>query len=210
MWIWLTTLIAILAMVLVGLALNFTNTNLSRRSTVPREIDKDAVSYRRSYIWILLLLVVFLIGLSLYHWPQLQYQIWTMPIIILSFVWMVLTIIVAHCNKTYRESPRNLHTTLVLPVYNEAPETLVAVLDSITRQTHRPNVVFMVDDGSTNFAACRAVFEKWRRQAKRRGIVCHYRHTASNNAKREAQAIAFRKYIDKTDIFITIDSAKSH
>ena len=167
----------------------------------------EHVSRRRSYTIAAVLLVLATTAFAYYHWPQLAYSIWMVPVIIVSFVWMVFLLLSAHTNQVYIEDPpTRLRTTVVIPVFNEDPATLALVLESISAQTQTPDVVFVVEDGSHEDFECRAVFEEWaERSAAPAGILARY-HYQANAGKREAQAVAFRAFMDRTDIFVTIDS----
>lgn len=96
-----------------------------------------------------------------------------------------------------------LHVTVPVPVYNEDPELLRRCLWSLLAQDRRPDLIFVVDDGSTkvNYDALWSEFA-W--AASRAGVRFRWTRTP-NRGKRHAQGVAFAATPD-TDIYVTIDS----
>ncbi len=88
--------------------------------------------------------------------------------------------------------------SVVVPVYNENPETLRCCLDSLTGQTYPRLDVIVVDDGSPNQEELLALYDEYAKDSFR--IVLR----AYNAGKREAQCVAF----DLTDaeVVVTVDS----
>jgi hyaluronan synthase len=94
-----------------------------------------------------------------------------------------------------------LRVVVNIPNYNEDPATLDRALYAVFSQTRPPDVVEVVDDGSTeDYAAVRDFWENhhppgtafsWVRQA--------------NGGKKHAQANTFGRYPD-ADVFVTLDS----
>mgnify|MGYP000532317179 CR=1 FL=1 len=103
---------------------------------------------------------------------------------------LAVRIILVFLNRPPTRRARPLESySVVVPVYNEKPETLARCLNSILAQLHRPLVVTVVDDGSavpvdTTLAA---------RAFERLGI--HFEHVRhpTNLGKREAIAVGLRR-----------------
>jgi hyaluronan synthase len=102
-----------------------------------------------------------------------------------------------------REVLDRLHVTVPVPVYNEDPELLRRCLWSLLAQDRRPNLIFVVDDGSTkvNYDMLQGEFA---RAAASVGVQFRWLRTP-NQGKRHAQGVAFAR-TPMTDIYVTIDS----
>ena len=94
------------------------------------------------------------------------------------------------------------YVALNVPCYNEDPGALRACLESMLNQTRPPNLVHVVDDGSTvDYSETSAWFEL---NAPRHGVEAHW--TRQDNAgKRSAQGATVR-LAAKADFFVTVDS----
>jgi hyaluronan synthase len=99
--------------------------------------------------------------------------------------------------------PGDLVVAVAVPVFNEDPALLTACLDSLLDQTRLPDVVHVVDDGSTTgtYDEVRAGFL---RAAGAHGVRARWTRTA-NSGKRHAQAVAFRA-APEADVYVTVDS----
>jgi hyaluronan synthase len=97
-----------------------------------------------------------------------------------------------------------LNVGVSVPLFNESPEIVDRVMYALYRQTRLPQIIYVVDDGSTRHLseygeirdfwqprfAARNVFFLWERQ--------------ENKGKRHAQAVAFAN--SEIDVFLTLDS----
>jgi cellulose synthase/poly-beta-1,6-N-acetylglucosamine synthase-like glycosyltransferase len=133
----------------------------------------------------------------------------------LTIVWVVLFLVFILQTLMYHlERPRKLtdrlsrqlgalRVDILVPVYNEDPGYLRAMLEGFLRQTRLPNFVHVVDDGSknTDYAEVRAW---WELSARATGIETSWQRVP-NGGKRHAQAHAIRISPD-ADIYITCDS----
>lgn len=102
-----------------------------------------------------------------------------------------------------RTQLNQLHVVANVPVYNEDPDALRACLEALFEQTRRPQVISVVNDGSTkaNYVEVR----KWAaRMAKLMGVELQW-FEQDNAGKRHAQARTFRANPD-ADVFLTLDS----
>lgn len=126
----------------------------------------------------------------------------------LSFVYLAFTLWMAHTHEDFvATAPESiaylagLRVSVVVPMYNEDPETFRRALESVAAQTRPVQRLHVVDDGSKT-RACAEEMERFIAAHPEIDAVYTY---VSNNGKREAQAVAFRT--DPTaDIFVTIDS----
>jgi hyaluronan synthase len=148
-----------------------------------------------------------LAGLAWYHYQQLTIPLWRIPVIAVSFVWLVVTLLLAHLYRPKRGPVPNLNVSLVIPSKNEDPTMLRAMLASIDRQTVLPNAVYLIENGDTNGEA-RLIFNEWAQQTAVRRPKFMYN---PNPGKRLAQAMAFAYERDnvpineKAHVFMTID-----
>jgi hyaluronan synthase len=96
-------------------------------------------------------------------------------------------------------APVGLAASVVVPFFNEDPETFRRCLASLTVQSTPPARVFVIDDGSKT----RECFEVAREFAAHFPFFAVHRFD-ENRGKREAQAWAFEHIA--TDIVVTVDS----
>lgn len=101
------------------------------------------------------------------------------------------------------EVPHGLEVVAVVPFYNEDPDLLRRCLASIAAQQRRPQVVYVVDDGSDDPATAKVVDTFARDHAARFEIRSVVQPT--NLGKREALAVAFRG-APRADVYVTVDS----
>ncbi|MFP5068500.1 glycosyltransferase [Pseudonocardia nantongensis] len=98
-----------------------------------------------------------------------------------------------------------LHVTVPVPVYNEDPELLRRCLWSLLEQERRPNLVYVVDDGSDLAKVDYGqIYREFGRAARLAGVEARWVRTA-NQGKRHAQGVVFADTSD-TDIYVTVDS----
>lgn len=202
---WWTAAAAVSALIIIGLTIAINRDRRARPRFTRRE-RPSGVSRRHSYVIIAILMVMTAAAFGYYHLPHVAYEVWMVPLILTSFSWMLFLLVSAHLNTVYRDPvPSGIRSSIVIPVYNEDTTTFARVLESISNQSHRPDHIYVVEDGSREDLACRAAFEEWAASQQSDGIVARY-HYQQNAGKREAQAVAFRSLMDDTDVFITIDS----
>jgi hyaluronan synthase len=96
-------------------------------------------------------------------------------------------------------APDGLAASVVVPFFNEDPETFRRCLASLTVQSTPPGRVFVIDDGSKT----RECFEIAREFAAHFPSFAVHRFN-ENRGKREAQAWAFEHIT--TDVVVTVDS----
>jgi hyaluronan synthase len=96
-----------------------------------------------------------------------------------------------------------LNLVVAIPCYNEDPSLLEYCINSLLRQTRRPDHIYVVDDGSdkADYTAVRNQFEH---RAWRAGVRATWTRTP-NAGKRHAHAVAVRGTPD-ADVYVTIDS----
>lgn len=128
----------------------------------------------------------------------------------IGFVWVVAQTVLYYAERPIgawqwheREVLSKLHVTVPVPVYNEDPELLRRCLSSLLTQDRLPDLIFVVDDGSTA-ADYSAVQSEFARTAAGLGVRIRWTRVP-NGGKRHAQGVAF---VDTpgTDIYITVDS----
>jgi hyaluronan synthase len=104
----------------------------------------------------------------------------------------------------YRRTSPAVSVAAVVTVYNEGPETLYRCLASIYDSTRRPDVLTVVDDGSTDQRAV-DVADLWAPRFADAGMDYKVIQHAGNWGKREALATGF----DETptiDVYVCVDS----
>jgi hyaluronan synthase len=163
-------------------------------------------SIRRWYPFVGLPIGLYLAFLGFYHYNQLTIPLWRVPVIIVSFIWMAIILVLAHLNRPKKGGAPNYRVATVIPSKNEDPLMLRAMLESLDKQTMLPTAVYLVENGATNGDAQR-VFEEWQNQTR---IPRTYFHHNLDEGKRDAQAVAFdyeqRVRTDlRANIFLTMD-----
>lgn len=126
----------------------------------------------------------------------------------LSFTYLALNLWMAHSHEDVVTTDpagvaylAGLRVIIVMPVYNEDPETFRQALESIAAQSRPVQCLHVVDDGSRTDACAR---EMERFVEAHPELECRYTYVR-NNGKREAQAVAFRSD-PAADVFVTMDS----
>ncbi len=106
---------------------------------------------------------------------------------------------------TNRQSQQlaQLFVAVNVPVYNEDPDAVVACLKSLMTQTRPPQLIYVVDDGSTKADYSGIAAEAFL-EAKELGIQFRWERQ-KNGGKRSAQARTFSS-CPEADIFMTVDS----
>lgn len=89
---------------------------------------------------------------------------------------------------------------VVLAHYNEDPLLLAKCLESISMQTRQPDIVWVIDDGSSDRTSHDAALE-W---AASQSFETEVHRVEDNVGKRHAQRLAFSA--ETADIFVTVDS----
>ena len=97
-------------------------------------------------------------------------------------------------------APPGWRVCVVVPIYNEDPDTLARNLASIDAQTYAPTHVWVIDDGSTDPSA-RITAEWWAAQRPEATVIYQ-----ENAGKREAMGQAFRALAPEIDVFVCVDS----
>lgn len=159
--------------------------------------------------WIVFIFVsILLIGISYYQFIFFDnnQKMWVYPVIAFSFIWNNFLLISSLQYKPFSINKKiptiDLKTAIVVPVYNEDQLMFKKMLDSLANQTVKPDVVYIVEDGSKKENQVDSIVESWKSSVPFKVV---YRYI-KNSGKRVAQSYAFKEYQDQVDIFITIDS----
>lgn len=122
------------------------------------------------------------------------------------FVWHLAGAYLERPARTGRHRRSYLHSRVVaiVPVYNEDPAALRACLASMIDQTRKPNMIYVVDDGSTHTQGYGEIRQWFLHAAIEAGIMPAW-HRQKNQGKRHAQAAAILATPD-ADIYWTVDS----
>lgn len=124
-------------------------------------------------------------------------------------------LLVWQLGSAYLEKPRTvtprIHRILselmvvgIVPVYNEDPKALRACLESMINQVRRPDMIYVVDDGSTITEGYGEIRHWFIHAAIAAGIMPAWQRQA-NAGKRHAQAVAIQATPD-AHIYWTVDS----
>jgi len=163
------------------------------------------VRLRRWYPLVGTLVFAGLLALGLYHAGQLQIPSWRIPVVIVSFLWLGVTIVAAHLNRPVRGHASTLKIGVIVPSHNEDPAMLRAMLASLDAQTILPHAVYFIENGGTNGDAER-IFNEWSAETLIPRPVFMYRAEAG---KRDAQVVAlvreFARGTDCVDVIATVD-----
>lgn len=164
---------------------------------------------RRRYLAFALLLGAVLTAYAHHHLARVMHQpSHLVAIDAFMFCWLAFTVIVAHTHLDFRPSAEqaqrldDLRVTVVIPLFNEDPETFRALLDSVAGQSRLPQRLHIIDNGSSD-NACHLVFDDWARTTTTDMEVRY--DVIGLVGKRQAQAVAFDADPD-ADIFCTLDS----
>ncbi|MTH55421.1 glycosyltransferase [Bacillus mangrovi] len=113
--------------------------------------------------------------------------------------------------------PPDLKVSVVIPSYNEAPESVLGTIESILKQDYPIHEIFLIDDGSKDTSGYEATLklkenlmsgigetaaELAQGNYKMPNLIVH--RLPKNKGKRHAQIWAFEKATG--DVFITVDS----
>jgi hyaluronan synthase len=178
------------------------------RGALSAAYDIPRVQWRRRGVvaWVSLAVMACAIGLGrhLLIAAQDQDQRSVQALWAAGFAWMGFQWVLSWLDRPRTVSVRQQRAldatavTVVVPLYNEAPEVVDRVLYAIAHQSRPPQRVIVVDDGSTvDYAAVRDHWQvhgpplTWMRQP--------------NAGKKHAQAAAFRADRE-AGVFVTIDS----
>lgn len=133
----------------------------------------------------------------------------------LAIVWLVTFLFIAAQSILFLlERPRRLtprvqrqlegmHVAVLIPAYNEDDGYLRLALESMLRQTRKPDSVHIVDDGSTS-TQYTAVRDWWTQAARAAGVSTTWQRTP-NGGKRHAQAAAIAAS-PEASVYVTVDS----
>ena len=157
------------------------------------------VGLRRLYPIFATLIGLYMVYLGWYHYGQLGMPFWRIPVIMLSFVWLMIIVGAAHLNFPSRKKVPSLSVGVIIPSLNEDPMMMRAMLASLDGQTVLPEAVYFIENGPTNGMA-KQVFDEWAAATPIPHTYFDYREEAG---KRDAQAVAFEKCA--TDIIVTVD-----
>jgi hyaluronan synthase len=178
------------------------------RGALSASYDIPRVQWRRRGViaWVSLAVIAVAVGLGRHVLiaAQNQDQRSVQALWAAGFAWMGFQWLLSWLDRPRTVSVRQQRSldavavTVIVPLYNEAPEVVDRVLYAIAHQSRPPQRVIVVDDGSTvDYAAVRDHWQvngpplNWMRQP--------------NAGKKHAQVTAFRADHD-ADVFVTIDS----
>lgn len=97
-----------------------------------------------------------------------------------------------------------MRVVALVPAYNEDPAALRACIESMIFQTRKPQVIYVVDDGSKHTEGYQKIKRWFLDVAPVHGIAAGW-HIQKNAGKRHAQAAAILSTPD-ADIYWTVDS----
>lgn len=123
---------------------------------------------------------------------------------------LVWQLAVAYLERPVRVTPRikrrldELRVVGIVPVYNEDANALRACLESMIGQVRRPDMIYVVDDGSTSTDGYGEIRHWFLHAAIAAGIMPAWQRQ-DNAGKRHAQATAILATPD-ADIYWTVDS----
>lgn len=127
----------------------------------------------------------------------------------IAFLILAWQTVLAYMERPYRVTNRQheqlnrLNVCVQVPVYNEDPSALQECLSSLFTQHRLPQLIFVVDDGSTK-AEYDQVYEWALEQSRSTGVALEWQWQ-ENAGKRHAQARTFSQTPD-ADVYVTVDS----
>jgi hyaluronan synthase len=126
-----------------------------------------------------------------------------------AFLMLAWQVVLYTVDRPKRTTPRQqvqldkLRVAVPIPAYNEDPELLRQCLASLLRQTRRPQIVYVVDDGSS--VDYSDVEEWFFLAASHAGVEARWERQ-ENAGKRHAQGRVFERLRGSVDLFLTTDS----
>jgi hyaluronan synthase len=129
-------------------------------------------------------------------------------IYVFAFGLLLVQVILCYFEKTYKTTAEQQakldEASLVVnvPVYNEDPSALQSCLNSLMNQSRVPDLIFVVDDGST---VDYSDTQEWFEQAATEASVAFKWERQPNAGKRHAQGRTVRA-TPEADFYLTIDS----
>ncbi len=206
---WGIVLVFALILLLAGIILNRHHPQVVsfHKGKNSRTIHNKPLKQKRAkHMPLLSLVIVCLVAaLILYHIHRLEQAMFiTGPIIFLSFVYMVIQLFWSFRYGSIEGEAPALKTMVMIPSYNEDVNTTRAVLEALAVQTRKPDLIYIVDDGSKREHRSEKVVEAFREEHPELPIRYKY---INNSGKRRAQYAAFDDVNSgEYDIYITIDS----
>ncbi len=164
----------------------------------------ENVAFRKWYPIVATLVTGYLTWLFIYHIHQLSIPLWRIPVIIISFAWLSVTIIAAHFNQPTRGPIPHLSTAVLIPSRNEDPKMLEEMFRSLDNQAFMPALVVFVENGESNGDA-EAVFRRW---AQNTPIEHTYFISRNRPGKRSAQVVGcgwIAENYPKIEVLCTVD-----
>jgi len=162
------------------------------------------VAFRRWYPAIAVLATGYLTWLFIYHVDQLSIPLWRIPVIMISFAWLVITIVAAHFNRPTRGRIPQLPVAVLIPSRNEDVAMLWEMFRSLDRQSVLPTVVLFIENGDSNGEA-EGVFKAWSK-------ATHIKHVhfmrRPEKGKRSAQVVGvdwLREKYPNLQVLCTVD-----
>jgi hyaluronan synthase len=126
-----------------------------------------------------------------------------------AFLMLAWQVVLYTVDRPKRTTPRQqvqldkLRIAVPIPAYNEDPELLMQCLASLLNSTRRPQIIYVVDDGSkVDYTAVKGWFMQAAIKAGVRGLW----ERKENGGKRHAQGLVFERLRGKVDLFLTTDS----
>lgn len=164
-------------------------------------------------------------ALAAHHVWQLRHHPTSLEVIVAAaFGWLCFTALGPYLHRDVplpapgsrsRRALDRLRVLVTIPVHNEDPAMLAALLDSLAVQTRRPDQVHLIENGSPDQKA-QDIFLGWAATLPA-GMQATYSHRVEAG-KREAQAVAWRDWTDRlvelgvdpdaedADVIVTVDS----
>lgn len=117
-----------------------------------------------------------------------------------ALAWLTIRLVGSVFYRPYRDPvPSNLRVAVIVAVFNEDPRAFGRCLDSIISQSHVPDEIWVVDDGSED-SSCADLANLILRDLPGNTVI----RNETNRGKRHAQSDALRR--TDCDIVVTVDS----
>ncbi|MGG5371628.1 hyaluronan synthase [Enterococcus sp. AZ196] len=177
---------------------------LARKDGPPFSFLRPNATGRNVYV----LATFILVGVCYYQLVSFDNNrlMWVYPVVFLSFIWNNFLLVSSFQYKPFSldetSNSKELKTVVVIPVYNEDKIMFKKMLSSLDSQTQKPDVVYIIEDGSAKENSVEDIVRQWKKSVS---FKVKYKYIV-NSGKRVAQSKAFYEYQDQVDIFITMDS----
>lgn len=138
---------------------------LARKDGPPFSFLRPNATGRNVYV----LATFILVGVCYYQLVSFDNNrlMWVYPVVFLSFIWNNFLLVSSFQYKPFSldetSNSKELKTVVVIPVYNEDKIMFKKMLSSLDSQTQKPDVVYIIEDGSAKENSVEDIVRQWKK-----------------------------------------------